>query len=92
MRQDDDDTDRDISENECEAAGVSTLSSDIKEENLFKQQEVIHLDQAPCDTTIRTTRVPLATKTHRTDTVIACTSLPNLGHAAGAIALPSFKC
>ena len=91
MKQDDDDTDREISENECEDLGESTLSSDIEEDDLDKQQEVLHLDQARRDKTIRTTRVPPPKKRSRADTVIARTSLPNLRHPAGAMAPPLLK-
>jgi len=89
--QDDNDTDRQISENERRDLGESTLSSDIEEYDLDNQQEVLHLDQARHDTTIRTTRVPPPEKRSDADTVIAYTSLPNLRHPAGAIAPPLRK-
>jgi len=73
MRQDDDDTDQEISQNESEDPAESTLSSDIEEDDLDNQQEVLYLDQARYDKTIRTTRVPLPKKRSRADTVIACT-------------------
>jgi len=45
MKQDDDHTDREeISDDDSEDAGESTLSSDIKEDDLDTQQEVLHLD------------------------------------------------
>jgi len=91
MKQDDNDTDREISQNESEGLGESTLSSDIEEDDLDNQQEVLHLDQARRDKTIRTTRVPPAKKWSRADTVIARTSLPNLRHPALAMAPPSLK-
>jgi len=91
MTQDDNDTDRQISENERRDLGESTLSSDIEEDDLDNQQEVLHLDQARHDTTIRTTRVPPPEKRSDADTVIAYTSLPNLRHPAGAIAPPLRK-
>jgi hypothetical protein len=78
MKQDDNDTDLEISENESEHLGESTLSSDIEEDDLDNQQEVPHLDQARRDKTIQTTRVPPPKKRSRADTVIARTSLPNL--------------
>ena len=60
MKQDDDNTDREeISENDSEDIGKSILSSNIEEDNLDNQQEVLHLDQAHRDKIIRTTRVPL---------------------------------
>jgi len=86
MKQDDDDTDWVISEKGSEDPAESTLSSDIEEDDLDNQQEVLHLDQAHRDETIRTTRVPLPMQWSCSDTVIARTSLPNLRHPAGAIA------
>jgi len=91
MKQDDNDTDREISKKESEVLGESTLSSDIKEDNLDNQHEVLHLDQARRDKPIRTTRVPPPKKWSRADTVIARTSLPNLRHPAGAMAPPLLK-
>jgi len=91
IKQDDDDTDQELSEDECEDLGESTLSSDIKEDDLDNQQEVLYLDQARRDKSIRTTRVPLPKKQSRADTVIARTSLPNLRHLAGALAPPLLK-
>jgi len=50
MKQDDDDTDREkISDEDSEDTGESTLSSDIEEDDLDKQQEVLHLDQVRHD-------------------------------------------
>jgi len=92
MNQNDHDTDREeISNENSEDAGVSTLSSDIEEDNLDIQQEVLHLDQAHCKKLIQTTWVPLPKKWNRANTVIACTSLPNLQHPAGAMAPPLLK-
>jgi len=92
MRQDDDDTNREISENKSEDHGEFTSSSDIEEDNLDNQQEVLHLDQERRDQTIWTTRVPLRKKRRPADTVIARTSLPNLQHLAWAIAPPLLQC
>jgi hypothetical protein len=86
MKQDDDDTDWEISNNKSSDNGESTLSLDIKEDDLDIRQEVLHLDQVDRDKTIRTTRVPLLQKPSCADTVIACAPLPNLRHPAGAIA------
>jgi hypothetical protein len=91
MKQDDDDVDREISNDESEDLGESTLSSDIEEDDLDIRQEVLHLDQARRDKTIRTTRVPPPKKRSRADTVIARAPLPNLRHPAGAIAPPLLK-
>jgi len=67
------------------------LSSDIEEDDLDIRQEVLHLDQARRDKTIRTTRVPLPKKRSRADTVITRAPLANLQHPAGAIAPPLLK-
>jgi hypothetical protein len=91
MKQDDDDVEREISNDESEDLGESTLSSDIEEDDLDIRQEVLHLDQARRDKTIRTTRVPPPKKRSRADTVIARAPLPNLRHPAGAIAPPLLK-
>jgi hypothetical protein len=88
ITQDDNDTDWEISKNKSEELGECTLSSDNEEDDLDNQQEVLHLDQARSDKTIRTTRVSLPKKRSRADTVIAHTSLPNLRHPAGAMAPP----
>jgi hypothetical protein len=90
-KQNDNNTDREISENEREDPGESTLSSDIEEDDLGNQKEVLHLDQARRDKTIRTTRVPPPMKRSRADTVLARTSHQNLQHLAGAIAPPLLK-
>ena len=92
MKQHNDDPDRKISENKIEDPGESTLSSDIEADHLVNQQEVLDLDQACRDMTIRTARVPLPNKWICADTVIVCTSLPNLRHPARAIAPPLLKC
>jgi hypothetical protein len=59
MKQDDDDTNQEISNDKSEDLGVSTMFSDIEEDDLHYRQQVLHLDQASCDKTIRATRVPL---------------------------------
>jgi len=60
MNQDDDDTDwKEIRDGGSQHAGESTLSSDIEEDNLDNQQDVLHLDQPRRDKIIQTTRVPL---------------------------------
>jgi len=91
MKQDDNDTNREISENANEDLWESTLSSNIQEDNLDHQQEVLHRDLARRDKTIRTTRVPPPTKRSYADTVIARTSLPNLEHPARAMVPPLLK-
>jgi len=91
-KEDDDDTDWAISENEREVPGESTLSSDIEEDHLGNQQEVLHLDQPCRDKSIRATRVPLPKKRSCADTDISYTSLRTLRHPAGALAPPMLKC
>jgi hypothetical protein len=78
MKQDDDDTDQEISNDESEDPGQFTLSSDIEEDDLDIRHEVLYLDQARHDMTTRTTRVPPPKKRRRADTVIARARLPNL--------------
>ena len=73
----DDETDQEIGDDESEDTGESTLSSDIEEDDLNHQQEVLHLGQARRDKSLRTTRVPLPKKRSRADTVIAHPPLPN---------------
>ena len=67
------------------------MSSDIEEDDLDIRQEVLHLDQARLDKTIRTTRVQPPKKQSRADTVIGSAPLPNLQHPAWVIAPPLFK-
>jgi len=86
--QDDDNTNREISEIECEDPGESTLLSLIEEDNMGSQQEVLDLDQVHHDMTTQTTRVPAPQTQSRADTLIDHTSLPNLRHSAGATAPP----
>jgi len=78
MKQDDHDTDQEISNDESEDLGESTLSSNIEEDDLDNWHEVLRLDRLRRNKTIRTTRVPLPTKWSCADTVIAHTPLPNL--------------
>jgi len=88
INQDDDDTDREIRNEQSQDPCESTLSSEIEEDDLDIQQEVLHLDQARRDKTIRTTKVPLPKKRSRADTVIPRTPLQNRQHPVTAIALP----
>jgi len=46
IKQDEDDTDCEISNDESEDPGESTLSSDIEEDDLDSQRKVLHPDQA----------------------------------------------
>jgi hypothetical protein len=92
MKQDDDTDREEISDDNSDDAGDSTLSSDIQEDILDNQQEVLHLDQACHDKIIRTTRVPWAMKRNFADSVFARTSLPNLRHPPWAMAPPLQEC
>jgi len=91
MKQDDEDTDREISHDESENSGESTLWSDIENGNFDIHQEVLDLDQVRRDKTIWTTRVPLPKKRSCADTVIARAPVPNLRHAVRVIAPPLLK-
>jgi len=61
-KQDDDDTDQEISDGDGEDPAESTLLLDIEEDDLDNQQEVLHLEQVRRGKRIRTTTVPLQTK------------------------------
>jgi len=92
MNKDHDDNDpEEISNDDSEDTGGSTMLSDIEEDNLDNQQEVLNLDQVRRDKIIRTTRVPLPMKQNCADTVITRTSLPNLRHPAESMAPPLLK-
>jgi len=91
IKQDDDDTDRQITNHKIEDTGEFTLSSDIMKADLNHREEVLHLDQPGCDTTLQTTRVPLWKKRSSANIFIAHTPLPNLRHPARAIARPLLK-
>jgi hypothetical protein len=92
IQQEDDDTDQEITDNAREATGESTLSSEIEDDDLNNQQEILHLDQACCDKTIRTTMVPLQEKRSCADTVVARAPFRNLQPHARGIATPLIKC
>jgi hypothetical protein len=86
MKQDDNDTNWEISKNESDDLGASTLSSDIEEDNLDIQQDVLQLDLGQRGQTIRTTKVSGPKNRSPANTVIVRMSLPNLRHPAGAMA------
>jgi len=88
----DDNTDQEISDEESEDPGESTMSSDIEEDNIDHQQEVLPLRQACRDNLLINTRVPLPMKQNHADTVIARPLLPNSRNTAGAMAPALFKC
>jgi len=52
MKQDDVNSDRELSWDESEDPGASTLSSDIEEDDSDNQQEVLHIDKARRDKSI----------------------------------------
>jgi len=87
MEQEDNNTYWEISNDESEDLGESTLSSDIEEDDWDNRQEVIILDHVRRDKRIRITRVPLPKNGSFAITVIACTPLP-----VGAITPPLLKC
>jgi hypothetical protein len=82
----DDETDQGIGDDESEATGESTLSSDIDQDNVDHQQEVLDLGQARRDKSLHTTRVPLGKKWSRADTDIAHPPLPNSQNLPAAMA------
>jgi len=94
MKQDDD-TYQDIgegeSEGESEDTRESTLSSDIEENGLDHQQDVILLGQACRDKSFQTTSLSLPKKRSRADTVIARPLLPNSRKPLGSRAPPLLK-
>jgi len=87
----DDETDQEIGEDDSDDTGESTLSSDIEEDDLDHQPEVLHLGQARQDKSLRTTRVPLPKKQSHADTVIARPPLPNSRNLPAAMAPPLLK-
>jgi hypothetical protein len=91
MKRDDDDTNRQITNGGTEDLGETTLSSNIEEDDLEIRQEVLHLEQAGRDKTIRTICVPLVKKWSHADTLMACAPLPNLRHPARPIEPPFVK-
>jgi len=91
--QDDDDTNRQISNDVSDDIGESGLPSNIEDDDFDNRQEVLGLDDERCDKTIRTTGVPLTMKRSRADTVIVRTPLPARGrshhHCSNANSQPS---
>jgi hypothetical protein len=84
----DDKTNQEIGDTDSENTGESTLSSDIKEDDLDHQLEVFNLCQWRRDKSLHTTRVPLPKKWSRADPVIACPPLPNSRNLPAAMAPP----
>jgi len=86
-----DNTNQELSDDESEDPRESTLLSDIEEDYLDHQPQVLLLRQARRDKSLRTTRVPLPKKWSHAKTVIACPPLPNSRNQAGAMAPPLLK-
>jgi len=87
----DDETNEEISDDDSENTGESTLSSAIKEDDLDHQQEILHLGQVCWDKSFCTMRVPLPKKRSRANTVIARPPLPNSRNLPVAMAPPLLK-
>jgi hypothetical protein len=87
----DDETDLEISDDDIEPTGVSTLSSNMEEDHFDHQQKVPHLGQVRRDKSLHIRRVPLPKKWSHADTVIACTPLPNSRNLPATMAAPLLK-
>jgi len=87
----DDETEEEIGDDDSDDTGESTLSSDIAEDYLDHQQEVLHLAQVRQDKSSRTTWAPLPKKRSCADTVIARPPLPNSRNLPAAMAPPLLK-
>jgi len=83
-----DETDQEISDDDSEDTGESTLLSDIEEDDLNHQQVVLHLGQVRWEKSLRTTRVPLRKKQSHADTVVAHPPLPKSQNLPAAMAPP----
>jgi hypothetical protein len=83
-----DKTNQEIGDDDSEDTGESTISSNIKEDGLDYQQDVLHLGQACRDKSFRTTIVPLQKKRSCADTVIARPQFPNSRNLPAAMAPP----
>jgi len=76
---------------ESEDTGESNLSSEIEEDYLDHQQEVVHLGKVCQDKLLRSTSVPLPNKQSRDDTFIAHPLFPNSWNAPATMAPPLLK-
>ena len=92
MKNDDDDTDREIRDDASEDTRESTLWFNIVEDHFDSKQEFLPVDQVPSTQTVWTRRVPLPIKSSRANSLIGCTLLPNRQHPAAAILPPFHKC
>jgi hypothetical protein len=91
IKQDDADTDRESSNDDIDDPGVSTLSSNIIEDDFDSLQEVLHLDLVCSEKRIQTARVPLPKKQIHANTVTVRDPLPTQRHLVRAIAPPLLK-
>jgi hypothetical protein len=87
----DDKTNYKIGDDDSEDTGDSTMSSDIDEENLDNQEDVLHLGQACRGMSFCTTRVQLPKERSHTDIIIARPLLPNSRYLPATMALPQLK-
>jgi len=87
-----DHTDYKISQDESENNRESTLSSEIKEDNLNHQQEVQLWGQASRDDSLQPTGVPLPKQQSRADNVIAHPPVPNSRKPPRSMALQQLQC
>jgi len=87
----DDHTDLEIGDDESKDLGVSTSLSDIEENDLDHQQEVLVIGQAGRDKLLRTRRVLQPKKWSHANTVTTCPLLLNSENPAWAMAPPLFK-
>jgi len=91
IREDNGDTNQEISENKSGDCGKSTFSSNINADFLENLQEVLHLNLMHHDKAIQAPGVPLPKLRSCAGNVSAHKSLPNPWHPAGAIAPPLLK-
>jgi hypothetical protein len=91
-----DDTNQDSGEGESESEREdneeNTLSSDMEEDYLDHQQQVLLVGQACRGKSSHTTRDPLPQNRSHADTVIALLLLPNPRNPPGSMAPPLLKC
>ena len=85
FKQDDDNTDCEITDRTSEYTGVPNLDPDIKEDNLDNQQEVLHLGEVCHNQKLQTSRVWLPPNVTSADTVIGPSPLQDLGNPAGPV-------
>jgi len=87
----DEDSNQEMGDDKSEDTGESTISSDIEEDDLDDQQEVLCVGLVCRDESIRTWKVPLRKKGSCANTVIACPLLPHYPTPPATIAPPLLK-